>query len=136
MARLNNFDAHKIGGDNPLEPVPSGTYTVSIIDSEWKETKSGVGRYLQLCMEVRAGEYLGRMLWSRLNLDNPSKMIVGLAEKDLASICRAVGVMEVDDTSQLHSRPFMVRVRRLTRPGTDEVYNKIDRFTGIKTVAA
>lgn len=136
MARLNNFDARKIGGDNPLEPVPSGMYTVAIIDSEWKGTKSGIGRYLQLCMEVRAGDYLGRLLWSRLNLDNPNKTIVGLAEKDLASICRAVGVMQVEDTSQLHSRPFMIRVRRLTRPGTDEVYNKIDRYVAIKTVAA
>jgi hypothetical protein len=131
MAILTSFDANAFPVGDPLEPVPNGRYQVMIIDSQWKVTKAGDGHYLQLCLQVTEGKYSGRMLWLRLNLDSPDPVVVDLAANTLACVCRAVGVPKFDDPSELHDRPFSVRVSRKFRPGSRESFNKIERISGL-----
>jgi len=37
-----------------------------------KPTKTGSGTYLELTFQVIEGQYKNRLLWSRLNLSNPT----------------------------------------------------------------
>ena len=73
MANLNGFDANTVDPASDFEPLPAGKYLAVITASEMKPTKSGNGHYLELTFQVIDGPYKGRMLWSRLNLDNPNR---------------------------------------------------------------
>ena len=107
---LLNFDATAVAPANPLDPVPAGDYTVCIVDSEMKPTSSGNGYYLQLTLEVLEGEFSGRKIFDRLNLDNPNRQAVEIAQRTLSAICHAVGVLQVQDSAQLHDKPLVAKV--------------------------
>ncbi len=94
-----------------FEAIPRGKYVAQIIDSEMKETNAGDGQYLELQYQILEGEYRGRSVWSRLNLDNPSPMAVEIAYKHLTSLCKAIGVKDLgDDSAPLHGKPLIIRV--------------------------
>lgn len=117
MANLAGFNAEAYEPLDTFEPVPAGWYTVIITESEMKPTKAGDGEYLQLAMQIVEGEYQGRYIWDRLNLINPNQTAVDIAQRALASICRAVGVLTPTDSSELHDRPLQVKVS--VRPPKD-----------------
>lgn len=110
MAVNYNFDASKYDPLDDYSSLPAGDYVVAIVDSEKKETKDGRGSYLQLTLEVLEGEYKGRELIDRLNLSNPNPIAVDIAKRTLSSICRAVGKMRIDNTSELHGVPIIAKV--------------------------
>ena len=86
MANLQGFDANEVEPANDLEPIPVGKYVAVITDSEMKPTKSGAGSYLQLTFQIIEGDHSGRLLWVRLNLDNPNATAVEIARRELSSI--------------------------------------------------
>lgn len=131
---LRGFDASQHEPLGSMDPVPAGWYTVIITDSEMRPTKAGDGEYLQLTMQVVEGEYQGRLIWDRLNLVNPNQTAVELAQRALASICRAVGVMTPTDSSELHDRPFEVKVS--VRPAKDgfDASNDVKGYREVGTV--
>jgi hypothetical protein len=110
MARLD-FDANNVEPQVEFEPVPAGKYIVAIVESEMKDNKAGTGRYLELSFEILEGQYKGRKVWARLNLDNPSAMAVKIAKGELSAICRAVGVMTPADSYELHNLPLTISVK-------------------------
>jgi len=109
MATLN-FNANLVEPVQDFEPLPAGQYEAVAIESEMVPTKSGNGSYLKITFEVLTEEYKGRKLWARLNLSNPNRTAVEIAQKELSAICRAVGVLEPKDSSELHDIPLMLRV--------------------------
>jgi hypothetical protein len=129
MATLSGFDANQVEPSDEFEPLPAGKYPAVITDSEFKETKAGTGNYLQLAFEVIEGEHKGRLLWSRLNLDNPNDTAVKIAQQELSAICRAVGVLTPHDSSELHNIPLVIHVRCRKRPDTDEISNEIRGYS-------
>jgi len=116
MVALNPFDARQYEPNRPFEPLPDGTYLVTITDSNQKPTKSGGGAwYLELEMTVQEGPHRGRRIFDRLNLENPSEKAVEIAHRTLSAICHVCGVMELHDSVQLHGRPFVAVVRLVPR---------------------
>jgi hypothetical protein len=113
-----NFDASNIEPLGSFEPLPLGEYTVVISSSEMKDAKTGKGQYLQLVYDVIEGEYHGRKLFDRLNIQNESAQAQEIAQRSLSSICRAVGVMHPQNSEELHDKPFVVKVG--IRPAKDE----------------
>ncbi len=128
MANLGNFDATNVEPQGDFEPLPAGKYMVIMTDSEMKETKSGTGHYLELTFQVVDGQYKGRLLWSRLNLDNPNPTAVKIAQGELSSICRAVGVMRPKDSVELHNLPLQVTVKCKKRQDTGDIVNEIRSY--------
>ena len=45
-----------------------------------------------------------------MNLDNPSKKTVEIAEEQLARLCAALGLAQIEDSEELHDRPFIATV--------------------------
>lgn len=133
MASLN-FNANQVEPMAALEAVPAGKYTAVVIDSEIKPTKAGTGTYLALTLEIVDGEFKGRKLWSRLNLDNPSPVAVQIARQELSAICRAVGVMEPKDSCELHGIPLVVTVKQKADPD-GEVRNEVKGYARRETVS-
>ena len=74
------------------------------------------------------GQYKNRLLWARLNLDNPSPQAVQIARGELSAICRAVGVMQPKDSVELHNLPLMVTVKCKNREDTGNVVNEIKGY--------
>ncbi len=113
-----NFDAARVKPSAPLGTVPSGDYPVQITESSMKPTKTGAGQFLLLILRIMSGEYAGRQLQLRLNILNPSNEAVEIAYAELSAICHVTGVVQCQDSTQLHNRQFMVRV--VEEPRTDD----------------
>ena len=129
MANLGNFNANNVEPTTDFEPIPPGKYLAVITDSEMKPTKSGNGQYLELTFQIIDGPCKNRLLWSRLNLDNPSTQAVEIALGELSAICRAVGVMQPRDSVELHNLPLIVTVKCKTREDTGEVANEVRGYS-------
>lgn len=119
MANLTGFNAAEVKPQESFEPIPVGEYNAMITDSEMKPTKNGQGEYLQLVFEVVEGEYQGRKIWARLNLVNQNQTAVDIAQRELSAICRAVGVMQPQDSTDLHDKPLTIGVKIRQSPGYD-----------------
>jgi len=127
MASLNGFNANNVEPKMEFDAIPAGKYLAVITGSEMKPTKSGNGSYLELTFEVIEGEFKGRKLWARLNLDNPNQVAVKIARSELSSICRAVSVLEPKDSCEIHNLPLVVIVKQ--KAGEDgEVRNEIKGY--------
>ncbi|MBE0564970.1 MAG: DUF669 domain-containing protein [Krumholzibacteria bacterium] len=125
MANLNGFDAATVDPATDFEPLPAGKYLTVITESQMKPTKSGTGHFLELTFQVIDGEFKNRMLWARLNLDNPNRQAVQIAQGELSAICRAVGVLQPKDSVELHNLPLQITVKCKKRDDTGDVVNEI-----------
>lgn len=130
------FNANEVQPSSGFEPIPAGKYVAVINDDIMKDTKSGNGRYLQLEFEIIEGEYRGRKLWSRLNLENPNTQTVQIARSELSAICRAVNVMQLRDTVELHNLPLVISVRCKKNRETDEMQNEIAGYEAKQSYSA
>lgn len=125
MAQLN-FDARQVDPQQSFEPIPAGWYNMMIVESEMKPTSNGQGAYLQLTLKVVDGQYAGRQVFDRLNLQNPNPVAVEIAYRRLSAYCHATGVIQVQDSQQLHGIPFKARVSvRTDSTGQYEPSNEI-----------
>ena len=128
MPTLNGFDANQVDPNFAFEAIPAGKYLAVITESEMKPTKSGVGQYLQFTFQVIEGEYKSRLVWSRLNLDNPNATTVKIARAELSAICRAVGVPAPKDSVELHNIPLVITVGLKKRDDNGEMGNVIKGY--------
>jgi hypothetical protein len=99
-----------------------------ITDSEVRDTKARTGRLLNLTFQITKGDHEGRCLWERLNLWNPSETAVEIAMRTLSAICRAVGVMTIKDSAELHDIPLRIKVGLRKNDQTGEMENCIKAF--------
>ena len=128
MPALNDFNANEVDPNFAFEAIPAGRYLAVITESEMKSTKSGVGQYLQFTFQIIEGEYKDRLVWSRLNLDNPNATTVKIARAELSAICRAVGVLAPKDSAELHNLPLSITVGLKKRDDTGELTNVIKGY--------
>lgn len=133
MATLN-FDANAIQPDTSFEPIPAGWYNAVIDESEMKPTRDGSGAYLALRFNIIDGQYAGRKVFTRLNLRNQNPVAQDIAQKQLSTICHAVNVLNVQDSSQLHALPMQIRVK-ITNDPTGQ-YDPSNEISGYKAVGA
>ena len=128
MADLGNFNANEIEPTVSFDPLPAGKYLAAVTESEMKPTKSGNGSYLQLTFTILEGEYKNRVLWARLNLNNPNATAVKIARSELSAICHAVGVLQPKDSVQLHNLPLVITVKLKKREDTGELTNEVKGY--------
>jgi len=136
MADLAGFDANQVEPTTAFDPIPAGKYPAVITESEMKPTKSGTGSFLQLTFQIIDGEFKGRFLWARLNLNNPNATAVKIARAELSAICRAVDVLAPRDSTDLHNLPLVIHVRCKKRPDTGEITNEIKGYAKKEQPAA
>ena len=130
MAQLN-FDASTVSPSESIEAIPAGWYNAQIDQSEMKPTKDGSGAYLELRFSVLDGQYANRKVFSRLNLRNANAVAQEIAYKQLSAICHATGVLQVQDSQQLHGRPLKIKVKVRAASGDYEASNEISSFKNI-----
>jgi hypothetical protein len=109
MATLN-FDANTVAPSQSFELMPVHWAQGQIIDSEMKTTKAGTGEYLEMVIEIMGGEFNARKLWLRLNLASQNPKAVEIAKADLSKLCRAIGILQVPESTMLHNIPFDIKI--------------------------
>ena len=129
---LLNFNSAGHETQTSFEPIPNDWYNVTMQESEMKPTKNNDGAYLECQLKVVDGDFAGRLVWLRLNLDNKNEVAQEIAYKQLASICEATGVINVGDSAELHGKPFMVKV--VVRPPQGD-YDASNEIKGFKACA-
>jgi hypothetical protein len=112
MGNLAGFDANSVQPHAGFTVLPGGEYEVVIASSVTKPNKKGTGEYLQLELQVVQGPFAGAKLTDRLNIVNDSPKAQEIALGTLSSICRAVGVLTPQDSSDLHNRPLVAVVAK------------------------
>ena len=128
MANLTGFDATQVE-PNTFEALPQGVYNAIITESNWKQTQSGTGRYLELKFQICDGDFKGRVVYARLNLENASHpKTVEIARGQLSAICRAVGILQPKDSCELHNLPLAIKVACRKNDNTNEIVNDVKGF--------
>ena len=127
-----NFNAEEIEPSSSFDPIPAGWYQAIISNSEMKATRDGYGEYLSLTLQVIEGQYENRLVFARLNLKNANDKAVDIARKDLAAICRAVGVMSPKSSEELHDKPLMIKVKVRPASGDYEASNDIGGYKAVE----
>ena len=122
-----NFNAEEIEPSSSFDPIPAGWYKAIISNSEMKPTE-----YLSLTLQVIEGQYENRLVFARLNLKNANDKAVDIARKDLAAICRAVGVMSPQASEELHDKPLMIKVKVRPASGDYEASNDIGGYKAVE----
>lgn len=139
MARLDEvFDPSQEEGRTSFTPLPAGQYVAQIIASEFKDTKSGTGRYIKLEFEISEGQHQSRKFWENINIVNPNPQAVEIARKTLKEICESVGIFSrLEDTEDLHFKPMLVTMRLTPRkdsPG--EFENRVGKYEPLQSDGA
>lgn len=132
MARLQNpFDARLIDPSQGSSQLPEGRHPVIIESSEIKaakpdeeKNKDGKNAFMLLGIRIIDGPFKGFGGSHRLNLWNPHSQTVEIAQKQLSAISHVTGVFLIQDTEDLHNKPFVVEVAKQK----DERYTEIKRF--------
>lgn len=106
-----NFDASKVEPQEAFSVIPAGSYLAQIEESEIKATKSGTGQMLKLKYRVLDGQYKNRIVFSNVNIVNANPEAEKIGQRQLSGLCHAVGVLQLQDTVQLHSKPVKIKVK-------------------------
>ena len=133
MAQLH-FNAEEVEPAN-FDPLPEGKYQVVMSASAMKPTKDANGAYLELELTVIDGPYSNRKVWARLNLDNPSAAAVKIARQQLSALCRAVGVLTINDSAELHNRPLLIYVVCKPRGDGNGLTNEVKSFEALSSAS-
>lgn len=115
MSQRNDVDfAFDANGVEPAkdvsEPMPNGWYRMQIESTDYRPTKSGGGRFLELVWTVLDGEYKGRKVWDTFNVVNENEQAVEIAKAQLSAVCHATGVLRFQSHQQLRAKTALVRV--------------------------
>ena len=119
------FDATKVDPQGDYTPLEPGVYKCMIVESEVKPNSAGTGSVLHLNVEVCEGKGKGFKIRDFINIVHEKTQVQEIGQRQLSSICHAVGKMNVSDSSELHHKPFMVNVDvEPGRPYTDNSGNQ------------
>lgn len=115
---------------NDFSVIPKGKYIAEITKSENKPTSAKDGSYLNLTLKIIEGEYSGRFLFARLNLDNKDPQTVEFAEKELNTIVIACGKEgeDIEDSDELHGIPMEVTIKIKPANGNFDESNEIKMY--------
>ena len=123
-----DFDASDIETSSSFDPMPAGNYNVIITESEVKDTKNGTGQYISLKMCVFDGDFENRIIFSNINFKNASETAQKIGKQQLASLCKAVGVLTPKDSSDLHDLPLVVKVSIRQAQNGYDAQNEVKAF--------
>lgn len=132
MCAMLSFNAATVDPQQSFDPLPDAWYTVLMTKSEMKPTKDGTGAYLETELTVQDEKFKGRKIFYRLNLKNSNPVAQEIAYKQLSAICHAVGVIQCEDSQQLHGLPFKVKVTVKEDPSGK--YDPSNEVKAIKSV--
>lgn len=126
-----SFDASQVAPSVAGQVLPAGWFKAQIDNSEMKPTKDGQGRYLELRFSIIDGKFNNSKVFARLNVENANPETKQYAYADLSAICHSVGVIQFQDTQQLHAKPMHIKLKVRPASGDYEASNDVNGFKSI-----
>lgn len=150
MASLNGQYDPDAGVPGVYEVFPAGPQPLEVIESDIVPTSAGTGKLLKFKIRVTEGEQADRLIFGQFNLVNPNPVATKIGQEEFRALREVVGVLEPEDTQDLHFKQFIgyvkITPRKLKKGSTDDYYeakNEVDWgktykiFTdGVDSVAA
>lgn len=122
---------------NSFDLLPAGNYVAQITDTEIVDLKSGNGTALKMTVTVLQEGYNGRKIFCRLNIRHTNPKAQEIAQQQLRELCEAIGLARLSDTTELHNKPFIARVKiRKDDTGQYEPQNEISGFRPLGSTSA
>lgn len=91
--------------------LPLGIYKLEVTASDVVPTKAGTGTILKLTYDaIEPEEFKGRKIFSNMNIENQNATAQQIGQKELASLCRAIGLSDLADSEDLHFQAFTAKV--------------------------
>lgn len=128
MATIN-FNANDVPeSEDKFDLIPAGDYKMIVTESTIKATKAGTGEYVAVKLQIVDGDKKGRTIFANLNIKNPNPTAEQIGRRELADLTKAVGLVTLSDTAQLHGKPFVGKVG--IEPAKDgyEATNRIKKW--------
>lgn len=92
-------------------PLPEGKYPVEILDSDYRDAKSGNGSYVMVEFSVLDPDFIGKKIWANYNIINTNPVAQGIGEQQFAKLClAALGKPSCTDTDELIGRQVVLGV--------------------------
>jgi hypothetical protein len=139
MATINYEAGEEVMSDRT--PIPVGKYEAMAIESEIKPTTAGDLNRLSITWQITSGDYEGRRVFSGINMPHENhpyqnlpdgkKKAIEIGTKELNTICRAVGKLRVEDSSELHNIPCIIGVKITPGKGDYGPKNEINNYESI-----
>lgn len=108
-----NFNAQQYSpeyGNDFRQLAPCKKVKVAIVDTNIVATSKGTGQMLVLKIQVFEGPMQGQEQIERLLLWHVNPLTIEIANKKFSAYCHVIGILNVQDTVQLHNRPFLIDV--------------------------
>jgi hypothetical protein len=120
-------------------PLPAGDYVAIVTGDETKLTAAGDSA-MQFEYTIIDGEFTNRKIWDYMNVGHSKPETQASALRDLKALCSACGVMDPDDTAELHDIPFTlklgIKVDKETKDKKNSVQGYISMTGGAATAPA
>lgn len=133
------FDATAPENQRTNSVVPAGEYPAIMVESERKTTNAGDGAYLKTKFQIVSGEFQNRIVFKNFNLWLPAhkEQALQIARGEFSEFCRAVGVDNPKDSSELHDKVCLIKVKvRKDKSGQYDDQNDISGFKKTSSSAA
>lgn len=128
------FDSSTVAPrETNFELLPAGNYAAQVTDSEIVDLKSGNGQAIKLTLTVLEQGYNGRKLFVRLNVRHTNPQAEQIGQQQLRELCDSIGVVRFNDTSELHNKPFIARVK--VRKSDNPNYEDQNDVSGFKSIS-
>ena len=111
MAKLQQaFNATQVDPTQSAGQLPLGRQPVVITGSEIKANKDNQGGHVAFELLIIDGPNKGQTGMHRLNLYHHDSRTAEIASRQFSAMCHVCGMLQVEDTAQLHNIPFVVDV--------------------------
>lgn len=128
MAELDFvFDPNTVEDRPEFSLFPVGEYIAEVTGSDYKPTKAGNGKFIELEFTILDGEYAGRKYWDRLNVRHENKVAMDIANSSMKDLMKAIGKPNEScgNTNMLHGIPVKLKIGMSKRKDTGEDQNTV-----------
>lgn len=129
-----NFNAAVVEPATVFDVMEPGWYDAKIDESEMKPTKDGSGAYLKLRFSIIGGKNNNQKVFQNLNLKNPNPTAVEIAQRQLSAICHSVGILQLQNSAQLHGIPLKIKLK--IRKDPTKQYGDSNEISGYENINA
>lgn len=134
MARFNFNTSSVEKRENSYELLPAGWYVAQVSESDIVALNSGNGQALKLTFDILSDQGRGRKVWARLNIQHTNPKAETIAQQQLRELCDSIGIVQMQDTVELHNKPVQIRVK--IRKSDDPQYEDQNEIAGFKPADA
>lgn len=120
-----NYTANPDELNEGFDVLPPVDYVAELRKSALNKTNAGTGHNLDFEFIVLEGSRAGRVFFDCLCIDNPSAKAQEIAQRSLNSLCVATGKLGIEDTTDLHSIPVLVRLKVVPATGNYPAKNEV-----------